>query len=357
MISECKELFLRPFRALAVRILRLFPDRGERDAPGIAREIESIRPGEKDAVRNYYEQKLTECLAAAFLLLLAAAAVFAADALGGHAIEGNRLERPSYGAADAQEEVIVLAEGETEEMPLQVRVQARRYTEAQEKELLDEALGRIEEELTGENVSADEVRGPLCMRESYCGGAVSAEWLTIPYGMISDTGEITGEPEEEGSLVELRAVLTCQERTAQYQSAVRVYPPVLTKQETFWKQVRDLLEKTDDEEAEQDALTLPSRAGERALIWKRGRSSTVSVMAALLLLIPLLLWFWHDQEIHEEAKNRETQLMLDYSDLMWKLTMLLGAGLTIRGAFERIGRDYAASAEKRYRKSISPAWR
>ena len=339
---------MAPFRFLAARIADHLPAAGAApDTPGIAQDLSRIRPGEKDVVRRYYEEKLAECLAAAFVLLLLLIAAVLADRFSPRRIEGERLERPSYGEADAQEEVTALAEGEEEEVSLQVGVQARRYTDDQAEELLEAALSQIGEELTGENPSADEVRSPLVMRGEYQDGAVKAEWVTIPYGMIAETGEITGEPPGEGALVQLRAELTCQSHTAWYEAAVQVYPPLLTPQERFWQAVSQALARADEEEAREEYLTLPDSVEGRRIVWNRERGSAALAAAMLFLLLPVLLWLYRDQQVKEKARERSTQLMLDYSALMWKLTMLLGAGLTIRGCFERISREYDREA-KRY---------
>ena len=62
----------------------------------------------------------------------------------------------------------------------------------------------------------------------------------------------------------------------------------------------------------------------------------------LVLILPVGFWAREDSKIHDAARERLTQLELDYSQLLWKLTMLLSAGLTIRGAFTRITEQYEA---------------
>ena len=53
-----------------------------------------------------------------------------------------------------------------------------------------------------------------------------------------------------------------------------------------------------------------------------------------------------DSRVRDRAKERKEQLELDYSQLLWKLTMLLSAGLTIRGSFTRIAAQYQAQFER-----------
>ena len=63
------------------------------------------------------------------------------------------------------------------------------------------------------------------------------------------------------------------------------------------------------------------------------RENPVSKVLGLTLLTALVIWIGMDQQVHRQAKERQTQLLLDYPDLMWKLAMLLGAGMSMKSAF------------------------
>ncbi len=63
-------------------------------------------------------------------------------------------------------------------------------------------------------------------------------------------------------------------------------------------------------------------------------------MLVLTLITAVCIYLEMDSAVHRRAEARKTQLMLDYPDLMWKMTMLLGAGLSIRGVFFRISGEY-----------------
>ena len=43
-----------------------------------------------------------------------------------------------------------------------------------------------------------------------------------------------------------------------------------------------------------------------------------------------------EEKVQESVKKKKTGLMMDYASFLYKLTSLLRAGLTIRGAFEKI---------------------
>ena len=52
--------------------------------------------------------------------------------------------------------------------------------------------------------------------------------------------------------------------------------------------------------------------------------------------MPAVCWVQRDEKVRQQAKDRKERLDLDYSELLFKLTLLLGAGLTIKGSFSRI---------------------
>ena len=62
------------------------------------------------------------------------------------------------------------------------------------------------------------------------------------------------------------------------------------------------------------------------------------IIAALILAV--LLFFVRDERLQKELDKRKKQMLLDYSEIVSKLTLLLGAGMTIRMALEKIARDY-----------------
>lgn len=61
-----------------------------------------------------------------------------------------------------------------------------------------------------------------------------------------------------------------------------------------------------------------------------------------ICLLPLL---WRRQR-QEKLKKRDSQLLYDYPELVNKLMLLLSAGLTVRGCFERMGGEYKKRLEE-----------
>ncbi|MDD2957340.1 MAG: type II secretion system F family protein [Lachnospiraceae bacterium] len=306
----------------------------------LRQELTALSAGGKNAEKEYYARKIADTLLVFVIGICISAVVLLTETQESRSVEKNELERPGYGMGSKEEELTVQVEGESETELLTVTVQNQKYTSQQTDELLEKARQKLEQGLTGENASQDEVRKPLWFPNSLEEGAVTVNWMTIPYGLIEDDGSLSGMPEETGEVVEIQATLSCQGKDLVYETAVRVYPPMLSQKEQMWREVQKKTDEADEKGSSEAVLKLPEEINGRTLIWMRQPQHSFSVVLALTLILTLCVYLQSDQKIHKKAEERKNQMLMDYPDIMWKMTMLLGAGLTIRGAFTRIASEY-----------------
>lgn len=302
-------------------------------------ELKVLAFGNPKAVTNHYAKKIADTLLALTVFAAVTILVAFSTAFGGQRIK-KQLPRPGYGGETKEEQLAVRVEGETETELLTISVQGQKYTKEQVEEYLERGKQQLEQQLLGKNESADEVRQNLYFPTSLENGVVAVEWMTVPYGMINEQGMIVGEPKETGSMVEIQAVLSCQNQELVYETAVCVYSPILTEREQFLKAVEENVRQADEADACREVLNLPEQVEGKTLVWLEPGENLLPLFLALTVILPLCIYVQREQKVHEKAKERKLQLELDYSELMWKMTMLLGAGQTIRNAFTRIAMEY-----------------
>ncbi len=69
--------------------------------------------------------------------------------------------------------------------------------------------------------------------------------------------------------------------------------------------------------------------------------------AAVLVLLAALVFYWLKVERpKEEGKKKRKQMEADYPELIAKLTVLIGAGLSLPQAWMRLSEDYQRKREK-----------
>lgn len=302
-------------------------------------ELISLSAGKRTVVRNFYIQKVivvTVILAAGLLLSLLSFLFYGR----GNTEEIRVLDRPGYGEGDRKEELTVQIEGQSEEQILEITVQERKYTDEERNQLFETAIQELEAVLPGANESLDRVQSPLVFPQSLADGRVTVSWMTIPYGVIGDEGQLLEVSDENGTLVEIQGTLTCAGEEQIHSVYIKVFPPELTEQEMLYQSIRQEVELADANESHTDSINLPQEVEGRRLIWSDMSDNPYMILLILTFLIGICVYLQMDSEIHKKAEIRRNQLLLDYPDFMWKMTMLLGAGLSIKGAFTRISGEY-----------------
>ena len=246
------------------------------------------------------------------------------------------LVRPSYGEGDKEAELTVQIEGETEERKIPVTLQERQYTDQEIEEKFQVIIENMESIILGENISMEEVRTDLDFPTLLEDGSVKAEWITYPMDLVDDSGKIVGEASETGSLAEIRVTLSCQEKTVEHEFYVRVLPPLRTEEEVLFRKIEDSVKSEEKRSAKDAQMKLPEQIGEKKLCWKENHESMIPFLIFLVLLMAVCTAILEEEKVQESVKKKKTGLMMDYASFLYKLTSLLRAGLTIRGAFEKI---------------------
>ena len=63
---------------------------------------------------------------------------------------------------------------------------------------------------------------------------------------------------------------------------------------------------------------------------------TYFVMTGLGIVVLILLWFLPDNNLAKQIEDKRRQLLIDYAKLVGKLTLYIGAGLSLRSAINKI---------------------
>lgn len=117
------------------------------------------------------------------------------------------LARGSHGEGSKKVELEARVDGD--KAPLTVQVEEQRYQKEELPEIFKKAGERLEKAVLGENESLDEVRHNLKLADQVPGMGINVSWESGNYKIVNLLGELQQEHlQEEGTLVELRAVLT-----------------------------------------------------------------------------------------------------------------------------------------------------
>ena len=122
----------------------------------------------------------------------------------------------------------------------------------------------------------------------------------------------------------------------------------MSEKEQILKDISAAVEKQCDQEGSK-YLKLPEKAGGIALKWKEKKQHLVLKILFFEILILVLLTLTAAERKRTEEKNRKDQMLLDYSEIVSKLLILLGSGMSLEQAWNRISAQYH---DKRQKKEI-----
>ncbi len=255
-------------------------------------------------------------------------------------VDGTKIKRNPAGDGEYQKELRIQADGILEDADYIVNVPEQIFTSTEQHMYLQAAQEEIAQTFCGENQSVNEIRRKVQAKSSYQNGVVAAEWMFSPCDVIDATGNITMEEiPEEGVTVQADVSLSCGESECDYLFYFRVYPQILDEQQQFLKTLEAALRQAGQKPGE-EYLNLPIEIGQYHISWSERKDHLPEKIFLLGIVVAVLIPVAEQSRQRERQRERQKQLQLEYPDLLSKLALLLGAGMTLKGAWTRIAVSY-----------------
>ncbi len=297
------------------------------------------------AAWKFKKRRLQKRLYEAALLLTAGfflAAVFSGIDDGGHQ---KRILRNGPGRGQEEKSFLVDAEGLLKQYPMKIQVEEKKLTKKQKQEYLDRAKEELDKVIPGDNPSLESVSESLYLPEVLQEGAVEADYRFSDYEVFDTEGNLMASL-EKSVLVEVTAELTCQEEVCLYRFFVRAVPKEKSDRESFAEKLEELLVSENNRE-NADYLELPEQLEDRKLTWKEQKENRSVIMAFLGIAGGAAAVFSEKEEKKKKEQQRHRQMLLDYSEIVSQLSLLLGAGMNLTVAWEKIAGAYLSRRKRK----------
>lgn len=256
--------------------------------------------------------------------------------------ENGTLSRNEFGKGSKEVDLILNAEGLEEDYPYELEVAEMRITEKEAKVYFEKAIVEIEESVYAKGDEPSHVEQNLNIQPRYANGLVEAEWRFLDSSAIRCNGEIVSERlVPEGEMVHVQAELTCYEYKEMYEFYIHVYPIKQTKTEKLIQDIQNAIAK-ESEKYDEDMLQLPEQVDGVQLHWTEPEDHLVLKVLLLEVVIFVVLKILEKEKQKDAFKARQESIRLDYSDIVSKLAILVGAGMSVRQAWDTICMRYLA---------------
>lgn len=276
---------------------------------------------------------------AAFILGLLAHILFLSEQ------KVQTLERGDYG--QEEQEYTLLVDGLTEkEIAVEFPVSAKERSQEEAHRLYEKVLEELPGIISEDNVSLNQVRSNLKLVSSVDDSGVQLFWQSGDSEVINSYGEVFNEelgPEGQNVLLSVR--MTDGSWPEEFTLNVKVFPPLLTGEEMVKTRFLQFLEKEDERQKTEEWLTLPTEFDGRQLYYRSTDRSPFGKLMFLGVLAAVLIVQKEADGGKKKEEQRKQQLMIDYPEVLSRLIIFLGAGMSIRTAWDRISGDYRKGRE------------
>lgn len=276
-------------------------------------------------------------------LLLAAYAEASGDKLQDHHI----LEREEEGGQDRSVSLMLDAGEVLKDYEYQVTVPASGISTQKAEEYFIQAKQEIDDSFFIKGETPDHVTQGVHMQNSYVQGLVKAEWLLDQSDIVDPDGKIISEDiSMEGVPVQASVKLQCGDEQEEYIFSFMVYPCSLTDQEQLLKNIRQAL-AAEGEKKGTNTFSLPEKVDGVRLKWSQKKEHMVIKVLFFEIVILILLRLAMLERKRTGEKLRREQMELDYSEVVNKLLILLGSGMSLKQSWNRISTQYLDKRKKK----------
>lgn len=306
--------------------------------PGVKTDLERLYPGgdQEELCRNYYTQKIEKSL-----LIIIGGSLFAVFLAVRTACErklepGNAMKRG--GVLEAAKEVALEAilDGGKERFSIWVEPMQFSAEEAQRCYLeFSESLPLL---IIGENTSLEEVSQNLNLQENYPGYPFDIEWRSENVDRVTTAGTVSLALQEEN--VRLQAKVSYGDMEWEQELTVKLLPENLTPQEQYYRELEGELLAAEGEDRTEAYWVLPEYVEGRAVQWRRAVKDNSLFLWAGAMFAAVLVYRMSDRDLHDKLEKQRLHMKREYSDVVHKLALYLGAGMTLQGAFQKIAAEY-----------------
>lgn len=305
---------------------------------GVRADLEQLYPGgnQEELRRNYYMRKLEKSL----LIVLGGsllAMLLALRAAGERRLEpGNALKRGAV--LDDAGEVTLEAVLNGGKERFSIKVEPLQLSPEEAESCYQEFCESLPQLIAGKNASLQEVSQDLDLLEKYAGYPFDVEWKSENVECVTSTGTVKLALQE--TEVRLKAKISYGDMEWEQDVAVRLLPEELTLRERRYRELQEVLIVAEGEDRTEEYWMLPESVDGMSVKWSRAVEDNSLILWAGALLAGVLVYGMSDRDLHDKLEKQRIHMKREYSDVVHKLALYLGAGMTLRGAFGKIAAEY-----------------
>lgn len=251
--------------------------------------------------------------------------------------------RRTSGEAAGEQVELAVASGRGEKEEITIEIPQQSYSSQEAEAEIRKEMQALDERVLGKNADFGRIEWNLELPENFTNPSMTVEWSTNRPDLVSWEGVLSPEVPEGGEKVTLTGRLSLSGKEEEYQRVMTVYPS--REKEAVQERIQKESEVLNERAAKNgrdlsEEYLLPERANGEKLTWYRKISHKGAYLCMIILLVGIAPFFAGKDRKEKAEQKRRKLLTNQYPELVSKLQLLTAAGLSVRKAMERLGREY-----------------
>lgn len=258
----------------------------------------------------------------------------------GFLINGSYILRAGQG--EGERKLLLTARREDgEKTEAEITVRESRFSDEELEALYENMLKEADRKALGENASWDKIEGDLFLMHHIDGFPFILSWESSDHRYVTSGGRVARWEEiKEAPKPSKPVALTLR---AEYYDFVREYTFFAgicpAERESFREKAEFLLKQAEEEAPQKDRVVLPKIIAGEKVVWTEKREHTGRNVFLVTLVGALAVWLLYDRELQKRVAARKRQIAGEYMVVISKLSLYLGAGMNLKGAWKKVAEE------------------
>ena len=260
----------------------------------------------------------------------------------------NYIQRPYVDEDDTEVKIEVegLLEGSQK---IEIPVSKRVYSNEEVKEAMKKGMDEILKILPGENTSLQNITTDVNPVSELSDLGLGVKWDFGDSDIIDIQGKVDNENLSESVDIDIGVTFSYESYEESYVIPARVMPKPMSADESLIKRFKDYISVADKKSAGESGFYLPESFEGKKLVYHLEDSMNFHLIWIMGIIVAILLYLREKNNDRQKLEKKKRELLKDYPDIVSKLIVFIGAGLSVRQSWEGIVKDYESeNKEKRY---------
>lgn len=246
----------------------------------------------------------------------------------------KQLKREEYGGSDREYSLVMEKDGRDCEVNLTVNPKIP--DEAGLNKMFEDTYENILTKIMGGNNSLSEVTENLDFTYNTESG-ITIQYFLDDYSVINGFGEVNNKSLQSPEKVDISVELRYEDKYKTYKIPVVVLPKQITEEEQI---NTELSNRINSEDTNSDYVKLPEEIDGKKVIFYEKKKKILPYFFAMFLIIAFLIYYYKIYNPKITKEKRDKLLIADYPEIVSKLSLLMGAGMSTYNALIKITEDY-----------------